>query len=249
LREDSLCRADVFSGGIVYMYFNETNNYGVVQVKGDKANKMTNFKALAKQHAKADPKTVSMDSYKPANNPPSSCPAVSSSWKVSDEALPPVADSDLCECMAKSRQCVPKDSLDAEDYGDKFAYICENDEEGCKAINGQPSIGVYGAYSMCTPKQKLAYAMDSLYKKNGKKSDSCDFEGTAQLQKTSMADGCSDRLKEADDHNKQVATATQASDAPAQTGGSKKDDDEGAAIRNGPGLFMALAMGAAVALL
>lgn len=244
----------VFSGGLVYMYFNETNDYGVVQVKGDKANKMDNFEALAKQHAKAKPKGVDIDSYTPANNPPSSCPGISSSWKVSSEALPPVADSNLCDCMEKTRECVPSDSLDSKDFGDIFGFICEKDKDGCKAINGEPEIGVYGAYSMCTPKQKLAYVMDSYYKKLNRASDACDFSGAAKTQSAQSDSKCTDQLKEADDHNKQVATATAANDAPASTG-KGKDDEPGFGIRSAPlarvfsigdvavGLYMVVAMG------
>lgn len=222
---------------------------------------MTNFKALAKQHAAAKPKTVTKDSYKAANNPPASCPAQSDNWKVSSEALPPVPDKSFCECMVKSLSCVPKSSLDNEDFGSVFDYVCDkkNDKDGqvCAGIAKKPDVGVYGTYSMCDDRQKLAYVMDAWYKKGGKKSSDCDFEGKAQTQTAESKSTCSDQLKEADDHNKKVATASSASDAPATTGGSSsgKEDEPGFGIRSAPlarvfsigdvavGLYMVVAVG------
>ena len=36
--------SSVFSGGLVYEYSNETNNYGLVQIDGDKVTKLTDLK-------------------------------------------------------------------------------------------------------------------------------------------------------------------------------------------------------------
>lgn len=243
----------VFSGGIVYMYFQETNDYGVVKLDGQNAKKMKNFDALKKQHAAADPKAVSRDDYTPENKAASTCPSISESWKVSAAALPPSPDSGLCECMVKSRECVPNSDLKEEDFGDIFNFICGSDEKACKAISGYPEKGVYGAYNMCSRKQQLAYVMDAYYQNQGKSSSACDHDGAATIQTAETEDKCSDALDKADSHNEKVATASTAADAPSETGtGSTGDsssgDDESFGIRSAPldvavGLYMVVAMG------
>lgn len=44
--------SSVFSGGLVYEYSNETNNYGLVQIDGDKVTKLTDFENLKMNTAK-----------------------------------------------------------------------------------------------------------------------------------------------------------------------------------------------------
>merc|ERR1712000_13642 len=53
----------VFSGGLVYMYHQEDNDYGVVEYKNNKPQKMDNFFELKKAHAEVDPKGVDEDDY------------------------------------------------------------------------------------------------------------------------------------------------------------------------------------------
>jgi hypothetical protein len=238
----------VFSGGIVYMYFQETNDYGVVKVNKGKVETMKNFDFLAKQHKAAKPKTVERDEYQPANDRPATCPAVTDSWKVSANALPPVPDSNLCSCMVKSRECVPKSSLSPKNYGELFGFICGKADEmedvkaACKAINGDPEAGLYGAYSMCRPAEKLAYVMDAYYKATNKAFDACDYDGAAETQSAKDDSKCTDSLKKADDHNKDIATASGSADGPAKTG---DNNDDSFGIRSTPlsGALMMVAAG------
>ena len=49
--------SSVFSGGLVYEYSNETNNYGLVQINGDKVTKLTDFENLKNEYGKvSDPR-------------------------------------------------------------------------------------------------------------------------------------------------------------------------------------------------
>lgn len=179
---------------------------GLVQVKNEKATKLKDFDALKKQVIKAAPKAVDRDSYSPTAKL-QTCPALSSTWKASS-ALPPSPDTSLCDCMVKSRSCVRNSGLDPKKYGDMFGFICGAAPEVCKAINGNATTGVYGAYSMCPDGAKLDYVLDAYYNKLNKAEAACDFKGQANIQKGSSDSSCDSKLAKASDINKQVATAT-----------------------------------------
>lgn len=205
----------VFSGGIVYMYYQEANDYGLVKVTGDKATKLKDFDALKNQIKKSDPKTVEMSSYKPGGKM-NECPKLTDNWQA-NKALPPSPDKNLCSCMAKSRACVPKSDLPVKKFGDIFGFICKASPESCVGINGNATTGVYGAYSMCNDQEKLAYVLDAYYTSQKKAKDACDFNGSAQLQTANSDSSCSNALASASDVNKKAATAT----APVGGGGAQ----------------------------
>ncbi|KAI0017848.1 putative beta (1-3) glucanosyltransferase gel3p [Xylariomycetidae sp. FL0641] len=214
----------VFSGGIVYMYFQEDNDYGVVKLNGDKATTMKNYDTLQKKLTKVEPSGVKMDAYEPTNSP-ASCPGISKTWKVA-EALPPTPDSDLCECMQKAASCAPADDLDEEDFGDIFGYVCSEDEDACAGIKHDEENGVYGPYIMCNPKQQLAHILDAYYANQGQASTACDFKGKAQVVSSPSTDGtCKKSLEKASSLVEVAATATVADTAATASGGSNSSED------------------------
>ncbi|KAM5356518.1 hypothetical protein ACJ41O_003164 [Fusarium nematophilum] len=214
---------DVFSGGIVYMYFQEENDYGVVKVsKNGDAVKQKDYAQLKKRVIASNPEGVEESDYS-VSGKAATCPEQSSTWKA-NSLLPPTPDSDLCDCMVKSRECVPAKGLKEKDFGSIFGYICGEDPEICTAINGNASTGVYGAYSMCSDSAKLAYVLDAYYQSQNSAADACDFEGDATTQKAASNSTCSDSLAAASSLNAEVATAT-AAVGSASTGGAEEDDD------------------------
>jgi len=224
----------VFSGGIVYMYHQEENDYGLVKVSDSgKATKQKDFEYLAKEHKKADPKGVDEDEYT-SNLKPAECPDVSQTWKVTGDALPPTPDKDLCDCMVKAASCGPASGLSKKSYGDIFGFICGESPESCTGINGNATTGVYGAYHGCSDEAKLTHILDTYYKDQDQASDACDFKGKAETKSGSDSGSCKSSLEEADEHNKKAATATNAADAPFSTSGSgdssDSDDDEDFAV-------------------
>ncbi|KAG6006378.1 hypothetical protein E4U21_007109 [Claviceps maximensis] len=173
---------EVVSGGIVYEYFQETNDYGLVKISnGGSATKLKDFSALEKKISAVDPKGVDMSSYTPSNKA-MSCPAVDSSWAASPN-LPPTPNESVCSCMVQAASCVPSSTLAESSFGDIFGFICGKDASYCAGIMGNATSGTYGTFSMCTNKQKLAYVLDAYAKKNGK--GACDFKGKAQTQSAS----------------------------------------------------------------
>ncbi|OTA98323.1 carbohydrate-binding module family 43 protein [Hypoxylon sp. CI-4A] len=216
---------DVFSGGIVYMFHEEENDYGLVKVKGDDATPMKNYKVLQSKLADVKPSSTSMDSYKPTNSP-AACPAISKNWQAA-EALPPTPDSDLCDCMFNSLSCVPEDDLKEKDFGDIFGYVCENDADACAGIKTDTKAGVYGPYSMCSPKQQLGQILNAYYKNQNNADDACDFNGAAKVVSAKSDSACEASLSKADAAVAVAATATAGSATSAAS--SSSDSTENAA--------------------
>ncbi|KAF4121867.1 X8 domain [Geosmithia morbida] len=247
----------VFSGGLVYMYFQEDNDYGVVEVKNDKVTKMKDFDALKKAHAAADPKGVTEDEYDGAHKR-ETCPAISKYWKA-NSVLPPTPDSELCECAVAASECGVAKGTDEEEFGDVFAYICGNTDL-CHAINANGTTGVYGAYSMCNPSQQLSILLGMYYDSQNGASDACDFDGVATTKTANAASTCDKALASATAHNEKVATATSAVDASTDddtdddvdTDDTDADDADSAATMAGAfsvAAYMALAISAGAAMI
>ncbi|KAM3517860.1 hypothetical protein MY4038_010234 [Beauveria bassiana] len=209
--------ASVFSGGIVYMYFQEANDFGLVRVENGEAVKMKNFQVLKKQLAKIDPK----GSDSTAELQLSECPVISQNWQA-NKALPTTPDKALCDCMVSSLTCVPKANLDKKQFARIFDFVCGNANRGlCAGISGNTTSGVYGAYSMCEASAKLAFVMDGYYKKQNSGAFACDFGGAAEVQKTIVERKCEGMLKEAKKVNEHAATATTATPKATSTKDSK----------------------------
>ncbi|KAM0818012.1 putative Glucanosyltransferase-domain-containing protein [Seiridium cardinale] len=206
----------VFSGGIVYMYFEEDNDYGLVELNGDDASTMDNYKVLSSKLASVAPSSTSMDAYS-ATNSAQACPAVGDSWQAA-EVLPPTPNRDLCECMYKSLTCQPAASLDSDDYGDIFNYVCANDADACASIKHDEATGVYGPYVGCNSTQQLGAVLQAYYENQKSASTACDFDGSATINSSPASNGTCDTLMDAASSSaSSVATATGGSSSSTST--------------------------------
>ncbi|KAH8151647.1 uncharacterized protein LAJ45_04269 [Morchella importuna] len=184
----------VWSGGIVYMYFEETNNYGLVTIEsnGD-AKTLTDFNNLKTELAKVTPTGVEMASYTPTNTAARSCPT---------------SDADC--------------------------YICGDAGIDCAGIIANGTTGVYGAYSMCSPLERLAWAMNAYYEENSSSSDSCSFSGSGTTQVAATATGsCSTLLSEAGG-TAGTGTVTSLPSSTAKTTSSTSSDANAAGSVSAP---------------
>lgn len=229
---------DVFSGGIVYMYFQETNDYGLVTIDSSgEASTMDNYNELASKVLAATPSAVDIDSYEPTNTQ-ATCPGLSDTW-VASSVLPPTPDENLCNCMVQSLSCNVASGADEDDFGDVFNYICGQDESLCAGIKTDTENGIYGAYSMCNAAAKLGFVLNEYYLSLDS-SDACDFDGIAEVVSANADSSCDASLASASSVNAVVATAT------AGASQDSSDDDESSALKLGfsimGGAYVAVAM-------
>ncbi|DAA75003.1 TPA_exp: 1,3-beta-glucanosyltransferase [Trichophyton benhamiae CBS 112371] len=173
-----------WSGGIVYMYFQEQNNYGLVDVSGSRIKKLPDFTAFANQMAKVSPKGPKMAAYTPVNTANAPCPTISSDWQASRK-LPPTPDKELCDCMTRSITCRAKPTVRDEDLSRLFSTVCGLSPMACDGIASNATGGVYGMYGMCSPIDQLSWAFNTYYEDQVKKGNGrtgCDFGGAAATQ-------------------------------------------------------------------
>ncbi|KAI7819851.1 Glucanosyltransferase-domain-containing protein [Gamsiella multidivaricata] len=177
-----------WSGGIVYEWSQEANNYGLVQVQPDNTvTILPDYTNLKNVLAPLHPEGVNMDSYND-NLPESTCPAITAAWEPS-ENLPPTPSSSACDCMMSSLSCVASDQAVAttENLGTLLNTICGM--TSCDDISSNGKTGVYGKYSFCNPSQKLSYMYNTYYKAAA----TCSFNGMAKLTTATKSSdqGCS----------------------------------------------------------
>lgn len=189
----------VFSGGIVYEYFQEENDYGLVSIdSSDAVSTLADFAAFSTQIHAATPTGVNSASYSPTNTASSNCPTVNSNWLAASDPLPPSPNSTVCACKVSSLSCVASSTLSDEEIGTLFAQVCGyNDGKACDSIARDAQTGTYGEYSMCNSTQQLAIAFDAYYQSENKASTACDFGGSASVVSANAASSCSAVLSSA----------------------------------------------------
>ncbi|KAJ5809059.1 uncharacterized protein N7503_001277 [Penicillium pulvis] len=188
----------VWSGGIVYMYFQNSNDYGLVSVvDSTSVSTMTDFKYYSSQINSADPSSTSKSAYTPTNTVLQSCPTEdSSAWEAKASPLPPAADESLCTCVYDASACVADSSLSSAKLGKLLGIVCGYTD--CGGIESNGTTGDYGAYSMCGVKDQLAFALNKYYSEQSESATACSFDGSASTKATTAATGtCSSQMKEA----------------------------------------------------
>jgi uncharacterized membrane protein YgcG len=210
----------VWSGGIVYMYFQEANDYGLVSVSGDSVSTLADFNYYSSQIALISPTGVNSASYNPTNTAAQSCPTVGSDWQASS-ALPPTPNEQLCECMFNALTCVP-DNVSTDDIGDLFSVVCGLGSNTCAGIDANATTGTYGAYGMCDATQQLGWALNDYYEQQvaaGNGASACDFSGSAKTQSpTSPSGTCATLISQAG--NAGTGTVTSQPSGTGSSGGS-----------------------------
>ncbi|XBW36982.1 hypothetical protein QEN19_002562 [Hanseniaspora menglaensis] len=179
---------DVWSGGIVYMYYQESNNYGLVTIdsSGD-VSTMADYKYYSSEINSVSPSSTNSNSYTPSTTS-MTCPTIQSSTWLATTVLPPTPNTDLCECAYDSLSCVVDSSVSDDDYADLYDYICS--EVDCSGISANGTTGKYGDLSACDAEVKLSFLLDLYYDSIGE-SYACDFSGSATLKDATTQSGCS----------------------------------------------------------
>ncbi|KAK3115429.1 hypothetical protein LTR53_005231 [Teratosphaeriaceae sp. CCFEE 6253] len=231
----------VWSGGIVYMYFQEDNDYGLVTVRGDTVTPNQDFSNLASEIAKVSPTGVQSASYKPSNSP-ASCPSVdASSWAAVATPLPPSPNKELCQCMYNTLGCVVAPATSEDDFGTLFGTVCGYGDNICAGIAANASTGTYGAYGMCNATEQLAYAFNQYYVSQSSGPSACAFSGAAATKAPSSAGGaCTVLLSQAGSAGTGTVTSQPSgTGAGAAAGGSSGSGASAASSSAGAGMITA----------
>ncbi|KAK3333058.1 Glucanosyltransferase-domain-containing protein [Cercophora scortea] len=214
----------VWSGGIVYQYFQEENDYGLVNTTSTTVTELKSFPRLASAIASAGyPTGTSLASYNPTNTPPS-CPPTSNSpsWIPSPSPpLPPTPNTTLCACQYSSLTCVPTSNVlaNATAVGLLFATVCGLDSgSACRDIRADVQKGVYGSLSACTGVQKLGFAVNQYYLDQKEAKGACDFGGQAVTRTVGAVESSC------------VAAIASGTGGGSGSGGDKKDSGGGRTV-------------------
>lgn len=184
---------DVWSGGIVYMYYQEVNDYGLVTVDDGAISTMPDYQYYSSEINNIHPTTATVDSAS-TSEANFQCPASSKGWPVAT-ALPPTPNQGACDCMNHALECVVDDDVDEDNYEELFSYICGQID--CGGITGDGKTGKYGAFSFCSSKEQLSFVLNLYYLDQNKRKNACDFSGSAKLVSATTASSCSSILSAA----------------------------------------------------
>ena len=190
---------DVWSGGIVYEWFQETNDYGLVtQISSSSVSMLPDYAALSKQLQDISPTRVQSSAYTPTNSPPQ-CPSPESGVWDAATSLPPTPNEGLCDCVPSTLECVANPNLSATNISALFGTICGSLHVDCSGINANGSYpGQYGSFSPCNATVKLSWLMNKYYIAQNKVAGACNFAGQASIQSAQPASGtCGQLLSEA----------------------------------------------------
>lgn len=176
----------VWSGGVVYEWTQENNRYGLVKISASgEAEVLPDYTNLKEQMDKVKPKGVKMDAYNEQRSA-SSCPAISANWKAASE-LPPTPSDGACECMVQNMNCIASDKVSNvpgqtgnNTLGSQLDAMCGM--VSCAEIGGDAEKGVYGAFSFCSPRDKLSWLYNLKAKELMKVSPTnfCNYNGLGQ---------------------------------------------------------------------
>ena len=212
----------VFSGGFVYEYFEEANDYGLASVSGSSVSTLADFGAWSSEIHAATPTAVNSAQYSPTNTVGQACPTLDSTWQAAT-ALPPTPNQAVCSCMVDSLTCKAASGISDTKIATLFNEVCGyNGGKPCAGITKNATTGVYGAYSMCNSTEQLSYAFNAYYLEQSSASTACDFGGSAQVVKAVAASSCSSIISAATSSNPGSATGTGAASST-----SKKSDASG----------------------
>lgn len=221
-----------WSGGIMYMYFQEPNNYGLVDVSGDSVSTRTDYpyyslkiNAISPSRAKASDVATSTATL--------SCPKQDDKWQASP-ILPPTPNKEMCDCVYNSLQCVVSDKLSEKDYAKLFGVVCGL--VNCDDVSADGKKGKYGFMSPCQDKHKLSYVLNVYYMEQKRAKSACDFDGSASLVKLPSTDSsCSSIISSASQNSGATGSANGNGSGSSQGGGSDSQATKSTSSRKNSG--------------
>ncbi|CEP63673.1 1,3-beta-glucanosyltransferase LALA0_S08e07998g [Lachancea lanzarotensis] len=168
----------VWSGGLAYMYFEEENQYGLVEIDSkNRVVRLKDYDYLRDEFNKSEPKGITKSEYLRrlglnTGGPITKreCPSISVAWKAA-EKLPDKPEKSKCDCLTNALPCLVTPFSDRSKYREYFEYVCG--QVDCSDIKADGENGEYGEYSGCTPDQKLALQISKMYFNLAEQNDIC----------------------------------------------------------------------------
>ncbi|PVU90319.1 hypothetical protein BB561_004922 [Smittium simulii] len=167
---------EILSGGFVYEYTQEDNDYGLVELDPNTQEiiKHIDSKYLAEAY-KFEPKTnYKLDKYNPKLSP-AQCPEPDEIWKVKN-VKQTIPDDSFCKCAMDSLKCriapgVKLSNTVNESLGKNIDFLCS--KIGCEEISHDTKKGIYGPYSFCSPLERASIVLNKNYLKNKESKEAC----------------------------------------------------------------------------
>jgi len=178
---------DVWSGGIAFEYFADSQNFGMTTLSSDNKTITPNddFSRLVTQYGAVSLPTTPAQSDAGSNTFPACQPPTSGF--LASTTLPPTPSAAECACFEKNAfSCVFKGTSSTPQEADIIGSLTDtacsligSDGGNCSAISANGQTGVYGPLSFCTNVQKLSSTFSLFYEITQRNLASCDFAGNA----------------------------------------------------------------------
>ncbi|EGW34854.1 uncharacterized protein SPAPADRAFT_145406 [Spathaspora passalidarum NRRL Y-27907] len=166
----------IWSGGIVYEYFEEVNHYGIVIEKKDgQIVKLPDFDTLKSKFNSVSPVGINIKEATPS--PRVTCSRPDELWNVA-HTLPQTPDTGKCECLRESLSCIIPENRSFEEE-QVLKSLCEDVD--CEPVNGNGKAGKFGQFSDCDSRTRASYVLNKFYEQTGRKEETCSFQGKGIL--------------------------------------------------------------------
>lgn len=183
---------EVLSGGLVYEWHQEANEYGLVVINS--ATSLTllpDYNNLKAQLQSINPKRININNYNPTGQL-QSCPQTNAAngWPIVSSPLPPTPNQPACNCMFQQLQCrsttgdqstIAGNDAVKKQIGDALNFLCGSNPAYCAAIGTNSASATYGQWSTCSSLERLSWAMNQYYLANNRAQGSCDFGGLGSV--------------------------------------------------------------------
>lgn len=168
----------VWSGGIVYEFFQNENKYGLVEETSPGVlRKLDDYRIVQLRFMESKPVGVQKSWNTESRRGQVKCPVVSSTWNAL-LVLPKFPLPEVCECLDASLSCILTPYVRIHET-DLLYEVCLVTD--CLKINGNGSQGKYGVFSVCGIKQRISYALNKHWVQNDRNPNACNFGSRAVL--------------------------------------------------------------------